>query len=603
MTTSPTPEYAKFEIGPPGAEETEDHIRHAGELSSDPDYIKLLERYQQAEFDACKNILDQLEDRYPNHPQLKDFREELQMKLGVFAMRASMRAGEKRVKRTATLKLGVFAIVGTMIVLIASFLALIFFIRDAEIPELAPPPQDTTQLNSFYQQADQLLLGGQPQPAVEIIEIIREIDPDFAGLSDLTARAEELLQWEVQYQAGLNLAIEGKLDEAREIFVAIEEERPGLWDVNKQITAIDNAQQIAQYLQEGEAAFQANRWQAAITAYENVLSLDPRVDNTLMKEQLVNSYLNQIINLLEQENATVQEIESAEGYYRKALALIPQDKAFITARGNLQEVSQDLLVLKLTQFARDYLQSSDQTQTTVIRAVSLLRKASEIKPTDSQLSQELRLAETYQTGFGHFVSKEWLETVESLDPLVAENPNFAGGNALILLYEAYYALAKRYYATSIYPDALGYLEEAEFLVWGNDQRLLNLFQTQVLMGDILGQTGDYENAVSYYQYALNAIQTQLRVQNLPSLAINLTAAENAVANEAYEDAFRTFKNVLDGIDAIFISSEFEIRNGATLALFANHNGSTMDLVIEANQLPNEMVINRGQTLLVPTIAD
>lgn len=603
MTTSPTPEYEISKPGPPGAQETEDHIRHTGELSSDPDYIELLEHYQQAEFSACKRILDQLEDRYPNHPQLENFREELQMKLGISAMRASMRAGEKRAKRNATLRLSVFAIVGTLIVLITFFLTLVFFIPNIEMPELASTPQDTTQLNSFYQQADQLLLGGQPQPAVEIIEKIREIDPDFPGLSDLTARADELLQWEVQYQAGLNLVAEGKLGDAREIFVAIEEERPGLWDVNKQITAIENAQLIAQYLQEGDAAFQANNWLAAITAYENVLSLDPRNDNTLMKEQLVNSYLNQIINLLEQENSTVQEIESAEGYYRKALALIPQDKAFITERGNLQEVSQDLLVLKLTQFARDYLQSSNQTQTTVIRAVSLLRKASEIKPTDSQLSQELRYAETYQTGFGHFINKEWSETIESLAPLVAENPNFADGNARILLYETYYTLAKLYYATSIYPDAIGYLEEAEFLVWGNDQRLLNLFQTQVLMGDILGQTGDYENAVSYYQYALNAIQTQLRVQNYPSLSINLAAAENAVADEAYEDAFRTFNNVLDGIDAIFISSEFEIRNGATLALFANHNGSTMDLVIKANQLPNEMVINRGQTLLVPTIAD
>ncbi len=219
------------------------------------------------------------------------------------------------------------------------------------------------------------------------------------------------------------------------------------------------------------------------------------------------------------------------------------------------------------------------------------------------MRQEFGFAETYQTGFGHFVNKEWGETIDILDPLVAENPEFAGGNARILLYETYYALAKRYYATSIYPDAIGYLEEAEFLVWGNDQRLLNLFQTQVLMGDILGETGDYENAVSYYQYALNAIQAQMRVQNLPSLAINLTSAENAVADEAYEDAFRTFKNVLDGIDAVFQPSEFEIRNGATLALFANHNGSTMDLVIAANQLPNEMLIARGQTLLVPTITD
>jgi len=603
MTTEPTPEKEQPDRIQPEIEAKTGPAPEAGNLISDPDYLKLLEHYQQAEFKECKKLLEGLEERYPDHPILVKFREELELKLSVSAMRDSIEAGEKRYKRKATMRLSVFAIVGTLLVLIAFFVALSFFLGEVEIPEPAPTVQDTAQLALFYQQAEQLLASGQPQPALEIIDKIRETDPEYPSLSDLTARSEELLQFEAQYQKALGLLAEGNDDEALEIFRAIEAENPSLWDVDNRIAAIEKARLIEQYLADGNAAFRANNWLLTISAYEEILKLDARFDNSQMKEQLVNSYLNQIIIMLDQENPTITEIETAEGYYRKAMALIPQDRAFITERGNLQEVSRDLLVVKLTQFAKYDLQDKSQTLAKVNRAVSYYRKATELVPNNITLLQDLQSAQTYHSGFYNFINKNWEEAIESLDQLVSANPDYAGGNASVLLYESYYALAKRYYSARIFQDALGYLEQAEFLVWGTSDNLVNLFQIQAQIGDTLGQMEDYENAVSYYQYALNAIKASATVQNFPAISTRLTEAENAAANGDYENAYHAFQDVLTNSNAFFTTSELSIRSGVCLALFANQHGSTLELVLEANNLPYEMVMQRSTTLLVPTIEE
>lgn len=603
MTTSSTPEYEKptnsnFEVNKDSSQSPQPKG-----LPSDPDYLKLLEHYQQAKFKECKEMLSLLENRYPNHPTLLKFKEELEMKLSVKSMSASIAAGEKRLKRKATIKLGIFTLIAALVILIAFFLSLFFFAGDVDIPDMPEPvsQEETTQLGLFYQQAQQLLQVGQPQPAAEIIEKIRAIDPEFPGLAELTARTEQLLQLETQYQAALDLLAENNFDQALESFREIEAQEPGLWDVSKRITAIETAQQIAQYMKEGDAAFQASNWTQTISAYEAVLRLDPRADNPLMKEQLVNSYLNQIISMLEKENTSLEDIERAEGYYRKAIAMIPQDRAYITERGNLQEVSRDLLFLKFTQIAKDNLENTNQTAASVNLAVTYLRKAAELKPENAAVQQDLQNAEYYHTGFREFINKNWIGAINNFEQIIPVNPNFANGNATILLFEAYTAIARRYLATSVYPDALSYLEKAEFLVWGHDNNLANLFQTQVLIGDILGRMGDYENAVSYYQYALNAIQAPTKVQNFPAISTRLVAADAAAANEDYESAFHTFQDVLNGIIVIYTVSEIEISGGVNLALFANANLSTLDLVLEANDLPRDMVIARGQTLQVPTI--
>ncbi len=123
----------------------------------------------------------------------------------------------------------------------------------------------------------------------------------------------------------------------------------------------------------------------------------------------------------------------------------------------------------------------------------------------------------------------------------------------------------------------------------------------MILGGTFGKLNDYENAVSYYQYALNAIQVNKRLTNFPAIATKLAEANVSATYGNYEDAFKAFQEVLNGIDVVYSVSEIEIRDGVCLAFFANENLSTVEAVLEANNLPISMAITSGRKLIVPMI--
>ena len=153
------------------------------------------------------------------------------------------------------------------------------------------------------------------------------------------------------------------------------------------------------------------KWDQVITAYENALTLDPKLDDPLMKEQLLNAYLKKIIGMLQNENTSIDDIENAEQYYRKAVAMIPQNKAFASERENLQEVSSNLLELKFIQTAKAILEDKNQTTTSIAKAVSYLSKAADLKPENTALQLDLKNAEYYQTAFQNFIDMDWVSAI------------------------------------------------------------------------------------------------------------------------------------------------------------------------------------------------
>lgn len=596
MTTSTKPEFPEPENSDPVLNEISGQETNPVELPSDPEYLKLLELYQRAEFTECKDVLDQLEIRYPEHPILLKFKQDLQMKMSLKKIAVSIREEEKHKKKKVALNLSIFAFIGTLIVMIAFFFSYNYFNTIVSGEQL---DQETAQLLSLNDQVEQLLLRGQPQPAAEILEMMMTINPEYENLPELISRKDDLLQLEAQYQAALNLVAENKSNEALVILKDIETEKPGLWDVRQQIASVETSIQIAKYFEEGNAAYQAEMWGQVISAYENALKLDTKLDDPLMKEHLLKGYLNQIINMLQDENASIEDIETAAGYYRKAVALIPQSRAFASERGNLQEASSNLLELKYTQTAKASLEDKNQTLNSIARAVSYLRKAANINPNNTALQLDLQNAEYYQIGLQNFINMNWAPAVTNFNQVLAADSNYANGNANVLLFEAYYALGKQYYSAGIYQDALNNLEQAEILAWDDDDNLMKLFQVQVLLGDTLGKMGDYQNAVSYYQYGLNAIRVVPRLTNHPAIASIFDEAEYLAANGNYENAFAAFQEVLKDFDVVYSISELEISDGVILALFANENLSTTEAVIEANNLPREMIITFGRKLNVP----
>jgi tetratricopeptide (TPR) repeat protein len=584
-------------IGPDSIE-ISGQIANPNDLSSDPDYLILVEHYQQAEFTKCEEILDRLEKKYPNHPRLLKFKVDLQMKLSVKTMAVTHKKEEKYKKRKVTFNMSAFAIISFFIVMIVFFISYFFLNKDVTARQLE---SETAQLTSLNNQVEQLLLAGQPQPAAEIVKTMVSINPEFANLPELKLQTDTLLRLETEYQTARDLVTENKKSEALVILKEIENKKPGLWDVSHQIATLETSIQLAKYLEEGNAAYQVERWDQVISAYENALTLDPNLDDPQVKEQLLNGYLKMIIGILQNENTSVTDIENAEQYYRRAVAMIPQNKAFASERENLQEVSSNLIELKFTQAAKAILEDKNQTTTSIAKAISFLSNAANVKPKNTILQLDQKNAKVYQTAFQNFIDMDWVSAVTNLNQIISVDPNYANGNAKLLLYEAYYALGKQYNSLSLYQDARKNLEQAEILAWEDSSNLMKFFQVQVLLGNTLGQMNDYKNAVSYYKYALNAINVSQKLTKFPAITTKYDEANNLLTLGKFEDSFAAFQEVLKGIDIVYSISEIEISDGACLAFFANKNSSTVDAVIESNNLPKKMVVSFGRKLKVPKI--
>ena len=596
MMNSSTPAKNKNKQNVPDINETIGQSVNPIDLFNDPDFQKLTEHYQHAEFKKCKEVLTILEERYPDHPRLAKFKDDLQMQLSLKTMAVSNKKEQKHKVRKITFKLSVFAIISTILVMTAFFFSYYYTSSNAKTKQL---DQETAQLTSLNNQAEQLLLAGQPQPAAKIIENIRSINPEYANLPGLISKSEDLLMLEAKYQAALNLIAENKNNEALLILKGIEVEKPGLWDVGQRIASLETSVQIAKYMAEGNAAYKVENWDKVASSYENALTLAPKLDDPLLKEQLLKAYLNKIISLLQNDSTSIEDIENAEQYYRRAVAMIPQSKAYASERGNLQEVSSDLLVLKFTQTAKAILEDKNQTVSSVAQAVSYLSKAANIMPKNTALQSDLMNAEYYQIGFQNFVEMEWVPAITNFAEIVPVNSNFANGNAALLLYEAYYALGRQYYSVGPYLDARRNLEQAEILAWSDGGNLMKLFQVQVLLGDTIGETGDYKNAVSYYKFALDAIQVNPRLESYSNLNKELLEAENLVQLGNFEKAVPIYQDLFKKIAVIYTIKNVKISDGVCLAFFASENLSTVDAIIDANNLPKSMLITFGRNLKVP----
>jgi len=567
-------------------------------LDQDPDFLALINHYQNAEFQLCDQALTKLEKRYLENPTLKKIRDNLQMKMSVESLAVKMKSEEKRKTRKATRNLSLFAVFGTVILLVAFFFSYESIIKRVIANQTV---SEATQLITLHEQADQLLAIGQPETALEIIVRIMAIDPDYEHLPELRSRADTLLRLSDKYQTSLDLIEEENFDQALILLKEIEAEETGLWDVSQQITAIEKTNQIKTSKEEGNAAFQAGNWDQVISSYENVFLLDPQTNDPQIKEQLLKAYLNKIISMLQNEASSIEDIEQAEQYYRKAVALIPQNKEFANERGNLQEVSSNLLELKYTQTAKAILRDSAQTTSSIATAVSYLRKALNISPNNTALQKDLSNAEYYQIAFQKFIDLDWVPAISNLNQIVSGDANFANGNASILLYEAYYALGQQYYSAGLYQDARSNFEQAEILVWDDTENLMKLFQVQVALGTTLGKIKDFENAVSYYQFALDAIEAGPRLLNHPELAAEYNDANNLFVYGDIEGSFAAFQEVINDIDIIYSTSEIEVSDGVCLAFVASENQSTIEKIINANNLSNNMLITFGRELLVPNI--
>jgi tetratricopeptide (TPR) repeat protein len=598
MTTSTNDEFEYNRIQPSNLDENEMEAASPEDLTSDPDYNKLNEHFQRGEKDLAMMVLNTLEKRYPDHPELMKIKDELQLKSSVKDLTKRIEKGERRERRREFINLALFAVVGTIVAMAAFYFTSQFLVRGTLEEQV---DQNVEQLTSLQSQVEQLLDRGRPQPAVEIIETMRSINPDWEALPELTSRAETLLQLEEDYNQALALAEQGQNADALALFQSIEATQPGLWDVRSQIAAMEVKGQVNTYLEQGGAAFQAGDWAGVISAYESALELDPSIDDPKVKEQLIQAYLNQISVVAGDQNASLEAIEGAEANYRRAVALIPQGGEFSAQREQLEALNDQIKELKYIRMARDIFADPFQTVSLIDSAVSYLRQAANLNPKNTGLQSDLQNAQLYRDGFQSFTAMNWEPAIQNFNQILSSESGFLQDHARVLLYESYYGLGRQYASSGQYGDALTALESAETFAMANPNNLMQLFQVQILIGDVFWQSGDPDAAFSVYQNAFENIEINRRLEGFPEIQRNYVEAINFAQNELFDNAYENIQSVFNNIDAIYTFSEVTVTNGASLVFVANNNTSTIHAINQANGLPNDVVVTFSGTLQVPRI--
>lgn len=562
----------------------------------DAEYQQLLIEYQNARWEECSKLLENLLKKYPDHPRLNEFKRDFEFQYSFHQnAETSVKKTRKDQAQSGTRK-GIF--IGGVI------LAVVLFIWGGYtiLHNLTVTRQQNyaqAQIAMLSGQVESLLSSGQPEKALELVQQMKALDPENEEVSALSERTNELLAMNLLYEEAQAKIENGSNAEALALLKQIDAEVPGYRDVNQLITQTQNRIEITRVTEEATLAYKESRWEDAITGFERVSVLDPTSKDANMKEQLLNSYLHRIIQMLESDESTIEDIEKAETYYRRAIAMIPQSRVYATERENLQKISSSLLEMKYTQTASALINDPNQTLNSVNRAVNYLSKASNLNPTNAQLKTEVEKITLYQVGMQDYVEMNWAPAIEQLSRLLALDQNFADGLAAQMLYEAHIGRGNQYFAVGLYLDARKEYEAAETLAWDEGGNAMKLFLVEIDLGYTLGRLKDYQNAASYFKYAVESINYAYRAPGDPGLILDLANAVQNYNDGSFQASYEGFVNALEQKSALFTDKEINAQVGTLLAFVAGENQSTVAAVSERNQLTRMTIVTTDQVLVIP----
>jgi tetratricopeptide (TPR) repeat protein len=569
-------------------------------LKGEPAYLELLIRYQNAEWNECENLLGELLNKYPDDPVLVEIREDIRVKQ-IFQSDDATYEKEKKKQTRKSFSLSLLVIAAGILLGLAAVVLYFtaFSTNNRQLSGLSQT-EKTQKLQAYEEQTRNFLRVGNTEMALTTIEKIKELDPYYAPLVELSRQADQLKEMDLLYNQAVSSLANGNDAEALEIFRKLVGMNPSYKDVKFQVEKIEQAARVDELLALADSAYSEMRWADVIAAYEEAMVLKPNLEPENLEEQLFTSYYQKIREILSSESPTITDIDTAEAYYYKAVALVAQDKAFTQERRELQQFLVSLLNLKYRQIARAFIDSPFATEDSISKSVDYLRKALSLSPGDARISSELDKAQTYLLAMQKFNRMEWDSAITNLEKLSRFQSNYANGMVKYMLYEAYSARGIRLLSAGYFLDARKDLEKAEIIAWEVTDNKLQRFEAQVNVGLALGKMYDYTNAVKYFSMALDSVGLEGSLTDANKLAALQSARQNAEARMDYNSYEAYALAISDILDALPYR-EVSIAKGQNLASISLIYSSTAFSIREKNGMPDLASSKSDTTILAPYI--
>jgi tetratricopeptide (TPR) repeat protein len=252
--------------------------------------------------------------------------------------------------------------------------------------------------------------------------------------------------------------------------------------------------------------------------------------------------------------------------------------------------------------ARSVLVGQSDSLEALSLAEGYFRKALALRPQNAEIKVERELARQYLQAQADFTAGRWGEVIRALEIVHAHEPWYALGTSRQTLYEAYVARGDGYMANGEFDSALSDYQRAVQLAEQDEEAVLRLYEAQIRLGDAQAAQGNFEAAVVHYRSAVEVSGLRQRaLQDNPAAAAALQEAQEytglgnfAVAYERYRRAIRLAGSTQRTVVHVVQSQEY-------LTLIASRYGSTVRSIVLANGIENPNLIFPGQELIVPVL--
>lgn len=568
-----------------------------------PQFREAMENFQFGEWQKGLVQLNELMEKYPFDLELRALNQEMQIRARIDSeeVKENQTVALHRVT-TWGLRIGV-VIIGLIVVILgfqfyAGWVGQQYQALRAKVDEEA----FTLELSANFRNAQSLFQAGFYEDALALFQNIQEEDPQYPQLAFYIDETENLAALDVEYEEAVSLVDAEQYEAAYDKFKSIAAQRSNFRDVLIRINDLEKNFLIVDSLETANQAFQNQEWDKAIEGYEYIRTLDPGFYSQDIEEYLYRSYVFAAEEALASETQTLETLQIAENYFSRALTLRPQN-AEIRARRALAREAYDV------RLANSYLDNAENILVTQPDSLSALKiadtyfnEALKIRPNDADIKAKRELAQTYLKAVDNYALGFWDNVIDLMNVVYQQDPDYASGTARQTLYEAYVARARNNMVIGDYNDALEDAQNAALIAQESPDSLLRLYESQLLVAEAQGLLSNFQEAILIYQAAVELSDIGNRaLAEKPSLADAIAFAGNLASKGDYKAAFIAYRDALRRSGEVYVVVTHKVQEGDYLTQLARQYNTTVQAILDANNLTNRNKIELGSDLIIPTL--
>ncbi len=339
-----------------------------------PAYAQAMAHMQAAEWSQALTVLRALQADYPDAQGVQSLIAEAELRLETDK---HIKTRGRRLPAINRRVLFVVVLIGLIVAL--GWLASSLY-RSVIIPSLAQNQVKQGQ-NTIAAQAEKAMAAKDYAAAIEFYDQLASQNPTHPALADDPAAKarQEIALDELYRQAQAEIAA-GQSADAQLTLIKIQTMRANYREVSALLSKIERQQRLTALARHAADAKTAGDWEEAISRLEEMRALLPREERAQVEADLFEAYMAYGAELVKRTQGGSGELTRAVEIYNKALTLRPGAAEATTQRNR----------------ARQYL-----------------------------------------AGVNSYTTGNWNGAIAQLEPLYTEQPDYMGGQAAQLLYNAY----------------------------------------------------------------------------------------------------------------------------------------------------------------------